>query len=66
MSKSSTSSGGISFLGMLAIVFIGLKLTGHITWSWWLVTAPLWGGVVLFISILLLFALIGGLAAVLK
>jgi hypothetical protein len=19
-----------------------LKLTGHITWSWWWVTAPLW------------------------
>lgn len=35
-------SGGIGFLGLLAIVFITLKLTGHIAWSWWWVLAPLW------------------------
>ena len=27
---------------MLFIVFLVLKLTGVITWSWWWVTAPLW------------------------
>ena len=32
----------INFLGFLAAVFITLKLTGYITWSWWLVLAPLW------------------------
>lgn len=31
----------------LALLFIGLKLTGHITWSWWWVTSPLWAGLVL-------------------
>lgn len=41
-SKSSTSSGGISFLGLLCIVFIVLKLTGTIAWSWWWVLAPIW------------------------
>jgi hypothetical protein len=35
-------SGGVGFFGLLAILFIGLKLTGHITWSWWWVLAPLW------------------------
>jgi hypothetical protein len=35
-------TGGINFFGLLAIVFITLKLTGHITWSWWWVLAPLW------------------------
>lgn len=35
-------AGGINFFGLLAIVFITLKLTGHITWSWWWVLAPLW------------------------
>lgn len=45
--KSSASSrGGISFFGLLAILFIGLKLTGYITWSWWWVLSPLWGGFV--------------------
>ena len=38
------SSGGIGFFGMLGILFIGLKLTGYIDWSWWYVTMPLWGG----------------------
>lgn len=49
-----SSSGGVGFLGLLAIVFITLKLIGTITWSWWAVTAPLWGGVALAFGILLL------------
>jgi hypothetical protein len=35
-------TGGIGFGGMLAILFIGLKLTGYIDWSWWWVLSPLW------------------------
>ena len=31
---------GIGFI--LFIVFLVLKLTKVVTWSWWLVTAPLW------------------------
>lgn len=27
----------------LFLVFLTLKLTGVIAWSWWWVTAPLWG-----------------------
>lgn len=38
------TSNGIGFFGLLGIVFIVLKLTGFIDWSWWLVTLPLWGG----------------------
>ena len=41
MNKQS-SSGGIGFLGLLGIVFIVLKLTGVINWSWWWILAPLW------------------------
>jgi len=36
-------SGGIGFLGCLALLFIALKLTGHIQWSWLWVLAPVWG-----------------------
>lgn len=25
---------------LLTVLFVGLKLTGFITWSWWLVLAP--------------------------
>ena len=35
------TSGGIGFVGLLTIVFITLKLTGVITWSWWLVFLPM-------------------------
>lgn len=36
------SSNGIGLSGAIFIVFLVLKLTGHIDWSWWWVTAPLW------------------------
>jgi len=42
MSKESTSSGGIGFTGLLTIVFIVLKLTNVIAWSWWWVLSPIW------------------------
>lgn len=35
-------SNGINFFGLLQILFIGLKLTGHIQWSWAVVLCPLW------------------------
>ncbi len=43
MSNSTASySGGISFTGLLTVLFVGLKLTNVITWSWWWVLSPLW------------------------
>lgn len=42
-SSGCASSGCISSLtGVLTIVFVVLKLTHEITWSWWLVLAPAW------------------------
>jgi len=41
-SNSATSSGGIGFTGLLTILFIALKLTHEITWSWWWVLSPIW------------------------
>jgi hypothetical protein len=41
MSTSTTTSNGIGFMGMLLILFIGLKLAGVIQWSWWWVFSPL-------------------------
>lgn len=37
-----TQTAGVGFTGLLAIVFIALKLIGVITWSWLWVLAPLW------------------------
>ena len=40
--NSKSSSGGIGFVGLLTILFIGLKLTNNIDWSWWWVLSPIW------------------------
>ena len=40
--KSRKGSKGPGFLSLLSLLFIGLKLTGHIDWSWVWVLAPLW------------------------
>lgn len=48
----------MSFMPLLALLFIGLKLTNYIDWSWWWVTAPLYVP-----AIIAILALIGGLVA---
>lgn len=40
--NSASSSGGIGFCGLLTVLFIGLKLTSVIAWSWWWVLSPTW------------------------
>lgn len=45
---------GPGFFGLLTIVFIVLKLTEVIDWSWWWVLAPLWGQAVFFILIMII------------
>lgn len=40
--SSSQASGGLGFTGALTILFIALKLTHVITWSWWWVLSPIW------------------------
>lgn len=37
-----SAGGGIGFVGLLTIVFVTLKLTDHIDWSWLWVLSPLW------------------------
>ena len=50
-----TTNYGINFAELLLIVFIVLKLTGVINWSWWWVLSPLWFslGIVVIILIVL-------------
>jgi hypothetical protein len=47
----SQKSSGIGVLGTLFLVFLVLKLTGNIDWSWWWVTSPLWIPFALFLSL---------------
>lgn len=50
---------GPSFLSLLTLLFIGLKLTNYINWSWWWVLAPTWIPLAILFAILI----IGGLIA---
>lgn len=40
--KAKVSVNGVNALSLLGVLFVGLKLTGHITWPWVWVLAPFW------------------------
>lgn len=52
------SSSGLGICGVLTIVFVVLKLTGVISWSWWWVLSPIWIDLLLDGVLLLLVAVI--------
>ena len=67
--KNTVLGGGLTFLQALFLIFLVLKLTGKTvvaTWSWWWVTAPLWGGLAIVLVILLTGLLFIGLSTLLK
>ena len=67
--KNTVLGGGLTFLQALFLIFLVLKLTGKTvvaTWSWWWVTAPLWGGLAIVLVILLIGLLFIGLSTLLK
>ena len=49
----------IGFIGLLTLVFVVLKLTHYINWSWLWVLSPLWLGWLVVTAILFVLALIG-------
>lgn len=40
------------FFGALCLLLIALKILGHIDASWWIVTAPVWGTMVLAVVVI--------------
>ena len=64
--NSSSSSSGIGFCGLLTIVFVTLKLTGYIAWSWWWVLSPLWIGFAVLLGLILIVGVVAVVAASLK
>lgn len=56
--SSSNASGGISFVGLLTIVFIVLKLLDKIDWDWVWVLSPLWISVALAVMVLIIFGIV--------
>jgi hypothetical protein len=53
------NNGGIGFIGLLTLIFIVLKLTGVIAWSWVWVLAPLWIGFLAFLGIIAIIVAVG-------
>lgn len=43
---------GLGVFGLLGVIFVVLKLVGVIDWSWWWVTLPFYGPIILFIIFL--------------
>jgi len=62
MSNTTKVQGSFPFLSILCLIFITLKLTGYIAWSWWLVLSPIW----IPISIILVVFVIVGMIYVAK
>lgn len=52
--SSSSASGGIGFVGLLAVAFIVLKLCKVISWSWLWVLSPIWISTILVIITLII------------
>ena len=60
MQNESNRNIGVGFGGLLGLLFIALKLMGHIDWSWWWVLAPIWGPIAL-VTVIIIITLIVGL-----
>lgn len=59
MSNISSNGGGIGFPGLLTIVFIILKLTDVIDWSWWWVLSPIWISLLIAVLFVVGFVVLG-------
>ena len=57
-----TNNNSIGFVGLLTIVFITLKLTGFIDWSWWWVISPIWISILFILFILIVVFIVLGFA----
>ena len=64
--KTTIQFSGTSFKGLLFLVFLTLKLTNVINWSWWWITAPLWIPSAIIIGIGLLVVAILALTSIIE
>ena len=58
MSENNNSNGSLGLCSIVFIVFLILKLTGVISWSWWWVTTPLWGPIALIVGVLAILGIV--------
>jgi hypothetical protein len=58
-----SKSGGLGIGMVLFIVFLVLKLTGTIDWSWWWVASPLW---IPFVAAVVILGIVGVIAIIIE
>ena len=59
MKNKNVRNSGMGFIGVLTLIFIVLKLTNNISWSWIWVLSPIWITTILLIIIFAII-MIGG------
>jgi hypothetical protein len=52
-----------SLTTLLTVLFVGLKLTGYITWSWFWVLSPLWISFGVWIALIAVLAIIAAIVS---
>ncbi len=62
MEKKEVKTVGLGFAEALTLLFIALRLTGCISWSWVWVLSPLWVTPLLLVAIIIILLAVTGLA----
>lgn len=58
-----TKSSGVGIGTVLFVVFLVLKLTHNIDWSWWWVTSPIWIPLVLVMGFFIVMGIVMAIVA---
>lgn len=66
MKEKSNTKTGVTFLELLALLFIALKLLGFIQWSWLWVLSPLWLPITIVLVIVLIRFIMAAVACLIE
>lgn len=62
--SSKSASSGVSLSTVLVLIFLVLKLTGNIAWSWWWVFSPYWIALLVVVGLLAVGGVCLGIASI--
>ena len=66
MGNNNNTGGGMGLGTILFLIFLVLKLTNYIDWSWWWVTSPLWIPLVAVLGIAVIALILAGIIKLFK
>lgn len=53
----------VPVLTIMFLIMFGLKLAGIVTFSWWIVTSPIWAPIIFIVAVLLIGVILAALAS---